>query len=241
MPQPSPIADYTADLSRALAFDRVLARRVRDEVEDHLWAATEESGDTSTEAQRRAIARFGDPHAIATQYAPGSLYRQTKRIGTLAVLVIAGTYVTMKGRLAWYEAMHWSMGDALRAATEIAMPLLRGAFMAAIALGLVGWLYALSRKTPARLAAGHHRQLRLAQLLCAAATAAVTVSVAADVVVTAVRLAEAPWSAQALVPLGLIIAEVVFAVVLAAQLRGTIQRTTLAARHPHDEDLARPA
>lgn len=242
MRPPDPIADYTAALSRELAFDGPLSRRVRQEVEDHLWeAAAAGPGDGSVEAQRRAIERFGDPRAIAAQYAPGSLYRQTRRIGTLVVLVIAGTYLTMKGRLAWYAAMHWGMGDTLRATVGIAMPFLRGVFMAALALGIAGWLYALSRKAPARLGAGHHRQLRLAQLLCAAAAVAVTLSVAADMVVTSVRLAEAPWSPQALVPLGLIIAEVVFAAVLAAQLRGTIRRTTLVASRPHDEDLARPA
>src|SRR5262245_4343 len=35
----SPIADYAAALSRELAFDGPLSRRVRDEVEDHLWEA----------------------------------------------------------------------------------------------------------------------------------------------------------------------------------------------------------
>ena len=42
MRQPSPIADYAAALARELAFDVSLSRRVRQEVEDHLWEAVAE-------------------------------------------------------------------------------------------------------------------------------------------------------------------------------------------------------
>ena len=44
MPQRSPVADYLDALTRELGFDRPLAHRVRQEVEDHLWEATAANG-----------------------------------------------------------------------------------------------------------------------------------------------------------------------------------------------------
>ena len=55
MPQRSPVADYLDALTRDLGFDRPLAHRVRQEVEDHLWEATAANGDSSMEAQARAV------------------------------------------------------------------------------------------------------------------------------------------------------------------------------------------
>jgi hypothetical protein len=233
-----PIADFAAALSRELAFDRPLSRRVREEVEDHLWeAAASEPDQDPLAAQRRVVARFGDPRAIAAQYAASSLYRQTKAVGALAVLVIACVYLTMKGRHAWYGLMHWGMGDQLRALLEMVMPIIRYTFAAALTLGIVGWVYSVSRKTPPCLDLAHRRQLRVSQLLSGAATGAIVLSVILDICVTTVRLAEATLSAQALVPLGLVVAEIVFAVALAVQLLGTVRRTALAASHL---DLIRP-
>ena len=54
MPQRSPVADYLDALTRELGFDRPLAHRVRQEVEDHLWEATAANGGSSVEAQTRA-------------------------------------------------------------------------------------------------------------------------------------------------------------------------------------------
>jgi hypothetical protein len=235
----SPIAEYGAALSRELAFDRPLSRRVREEVEDHLWeAAASEPDQDPLMAQLRAVARFGDPRAIAAQYAASSLYRQTKAVGVAAVLVIAGVYLTMKGRHAWYEMVHWGMGDQLRALLETGMPVIRYTFMAALMLGIVGWVYSVSRKTPPILDLAHRRQLRVSQLLLSAATGAIVLSVIFDIGVTTVRLAEVTFSAQALVPLGLVVVEIVFTVALVVQLLGTVRRTGLAASYL---DLERPA
>jgi hypothetical protein len=234
----NPIADYAATLSRELAFDGPLSRRVREEVEDHLWEAAASNGDEDPlAAQRRAVARFGDPRAIAAQYAASSLCRQTKAVGMVAVLVIAGVYLAMKGRLAWYGMMQWGVADQLRAVLEIAMPVIRYTFMAAVTLGIVGWIYSASCKAPPYLDQAHCRRLRVSQLLSAATTAAIVLSVIFDIGVTTIRLTEATWSARALVPLGLVVAEIAFAVMLAAQVVGTVRRTNLAASHP---DLMRP-
>jgi hypothetical protein len=237
----SPIAEYGAALARELAFDGPLARRVRQEVEDHLWeASVTEGGEDPVAAQRRVVARFGDCRVIAAQYVASSLYRQTKNVGAVAVFVIAGIYLVMKGRLAWYGLMHWGIGDQLRAALEIAMPVIRYNFMAALALGIIACAYSASHKTPLRLDPVHRRQLRVSLLLSAAATAAIGLSVVFDIAVTMLRLAEATWSVQTLVPLGLAAAETMLALGLAVQLLGTVRRTSLASSLL-DQDPARLA
>ena len=72
------IPDYVETLVRELDFDRSLSRSVRQEVEDHLWeaVAADSTGDM-LEAQRRAIADFGDARAIAAQFGNVSLVRVT--------------------------------------------------------------------------------------------------------------------------------------------------------------------
>ena len=67
MPQRSPVADYLDALTRELGFDRPLAHRVRQEVEDHLYEATAANGDSSVEAQARAVRCFGEAREIASQ------------------------------------------------------------------------------------------------------------------------------------------------------------------------------
>jgi hypothetical protein len=232
-----PIAEYAAALSRELAFDGPLSRRVRQEVEDHLWEAT--AGEDSVEAQRSAVERFGDSRAIAAQYAASSLSQQTKNVGVIAVLAIAGIYVSMKGRLEWYGLVNWTMGDHLRAAIDVAMPLIRYNFRAAVALGIISWAYSASRKTPPCLDPAHRRQLRISQRLSAGATAVASLSVLVDLVLTAVRLIESPWSILALVPLGLLAAEIGLAVGLAVPLLVIVRRTRRAASLFDDEHVAR--
>jgi len=63
------ITEYIDALARELRFDVPLSRRVRREVEDHLWESiANEPNSDPIEAQHRAIARFGagdTPGAIA--------------------------------------------------------------------------------------------------------------------------------------------------------------------------------
>jgi hypothetical protein len=56
------ISEYVDVLAARLSFDRSLSRRVRQEVEDHLREAVAvDPAGSALEAERRAIARFGDP------------------------------------------------------------------------------------------------------------------------------------------------------------------------------------
>src|SRR5262244_2013950 len=93
------ISAYVERLARALDFDPALSRCVRREVEDHLWeaVAADPTGDR-LEAERRAVAHFGDPHVIAAQFAVVSLAKQARRVGVAAVLVIAAVFIVMKAR-----------------------------------------------------------------------------------------------------------------------------------------------
>jgi len=88
------ISDYLDSLVGALSFDRPLSGRVRQEVEDHLReaVAADPAGD-GPEAERRAIANFGDPRVIAAEFAMVSLAKQTRRVGAAIILVIAGVRI----------------------------------------------------------------------------------------------------------------------------------------------------
>ena len=105
MLQRAPVADYLDALTRELSFDRPLAHRVRQEVEDHLWEATTANGDTSIEAQARAVRSFGEARVIAVEYAALSLLRQARWSGAIIVLASGALYIAMKGRVAWYGLM----------------------------------------------------------------------------------------------------------------------------------------
>src|ERR1700746_24800 len=102
MPQRSPVADYLDALTRELGFDRPLAHRVRQEVEDHLWEATAANGGSSIEVQARAVRCFGEAREIASQYAALSLLRQARRSGAIIVLASGALYIAMKGRVALF-------------------------------------------------------------------------------------------------------------------------------------------
>ena len=112
MQRPALVADYLDTLTRELSFDPALARRVRQEVEDHLHE--DAAGDASVEAQQRAVRNFGDAREIASQYAALSLLRQTRRTGAVVVLAVAAIYLTMKSRLAWYGLMQWMLSADLQ-------------------------------------------------------------------------------------------------------------------------------
>src|SRR5580693_2610677 len=110
------IENYLEQLGRELSFDRSLSRCVRQEVEDHLWeAVAADPMRDRLEAERRAVANFGDPHVIAAQFAVVSLTKQTRRAGVAIILVIAVVFATMKARVAWYAATQWTMSEDMRA------------------------------------------------------------------------------------------------------------------------------
>jgi hypothetical protein len=196
------IADYLEQLERELCFDRSLSRCVRQEVEDHLWeaVAADPTGNT-LQAQRRAIANFGDAGAIAAQFAIVSLARQSRRAGVVAVLVVASVFIAMKARLAWYAAAQWALGDDVRAVGGLVSRVDRYAFLLSVIIGLGGWLYIRSRRIPAGFDPAYRSQLRRFFLLSGATAAALVVSVISDGVLTALLLQGMETSVQFMVPI----------------------------------------
>lgn len=229
MQEPSPITEYLDALSRAIGFDMALSRRVRKEVEDHLWesAANASCADT-LEAQRYAISRFGDPREIARQYAASSLFAQIRRVSLTAVLALVGIYIAMKGRGAWYGIMQWGLTEHLKAAIGSWITIDLNAFRIALVIVVVGLGYVASRRLPVSLHHSYCRQVRRCVLLCAATASALLASVLSDIVITGFRVYEAKLFVPPLVPLLSIAAEIAFVTTLGLHVRATIQKTAFA-------------
>jgi hypothetical protein len=224
------ISDYVELLASELSFDRSLSRCVRQEVEDHLWEAVAANPtDNPLEAERHAIANFGDPHVLAAQFAVVSLAKQTRRVGVAVILVVAAVFIAMKARVAWYAATQWAMSDDLRAVGAIVGVIDSCAFWLSVLVGIGGWIYIGSRPIPAAFYPAYRKQLRCCFLLCAAATGALIVSVISDGVLTALRLLGTGLSAEFLVPILSMAIEIVCAGVLVFHIRRMIQRTASAA------------
>jgi hypothetical protein len=224
------IQDYLERLERELDFDRSLSRRVRQEAEDHLWeAAAADSTGNMLQAQRRAVANFGDARDIAAQFAMISLARHSRRAGVAAVLVIASVFIAMKARLAWYAAVQWAISDDMRAVSGLVVLIDRYAFWASVIIGVGGWVYIRSRQIPVAFHPVYRRQLRRFFLLCGAAATALVVSVASDAVLTALQLRGAELSATSLVPILSMAIEVVCVAILILHIRGVALRAACTA------------
>ena len=150
------ISGYLESRAAALSFDRSLSRRVRQEVEDHLRGAVaaDPRGD-GIDAEERAIANFGDPQLIAAQFAMVSLAKRTRGAGIAVILVIAGVFITMKARVAWYAAMQCAISDDIRAVSGIVGSIDRYAFWLSVIIGIGGWAYICGRRIPAEFPAGY--------------------------------------------------------------------------------------
>jgi hypothetical protein len=223
------IPDYLDALARALAFDPALSRRVRWEVEEHLLdAMAADPARDRREAERRAVARFGEPHAIAAEFARISAARQARSLAAAIVVMVFVVFIAMKARVAWYAATQWAMAEDMRPAGEIVLRIDRYAFWTAVILGIAGFAYMVGRRVPLALRRAHDRQLRRFALLGTIATAALVVSVVSDGFLTAFQLRDALWCAEALVPILSMALEVACVGLLARQIRTITQRAASA-------------
>jgi hypothetical protein len=180
---------YLDALGEALRFDPPLADRVVEEIGDHLDCAlaaelscadSESDGDADA-ARARVIARFGAPRRIAGQFVAMALEANADRLWRLAALTAAVSFAAMRLRALHLDPVE-AAGDGLAVA---ALMLDRGAFIAALALGLWGWWLARDARRSWRPDPGGWRRL----------------SVAADTALTLPRLMEATgvfWPAAAL-------------------------------------------
>jgi len=223
------IRDYLDTLAHALSFDPALSRRVRQEVEDHLLdAIAADPARDRREAERRVVARFGEPHAIAAEFARVSVARQARSLAAAIVVMVFVVFVAMKARVAWYAAIQWTMAEDMRPAGEIVLRIDRYAFWTAVILGIAGFAYMVARRAPLALRRAHDRQLRRLAVLCTIATAALVVSVISDGFLTAFQLRDAPLRAEALVPILSMAFEVACVGVLAWQMRAIARRAACA-------------
>ncbi len=128
------IDDYIASLRRELDFDPALARRLSEEVEAHLRDAAEaDPAWPSVDAETRAVQRFGLAREIAGQFAADVVDRQSRRTWLALLATIAITFVAMRFRNIW-------LGEAGDTWSSLAPLVDRYAFIAALAIALVGWL-----------------------------------------------------------------------------------------------------
>jgi hypothetical protein len=230
MQESSVISDYVELLAGELAFDRSLSRSVRQEVEDHLWEAVAANPISDMlEAQRRAVANFGDPYAVAAQFAVVSLANQTRRVGGAVVAVIAGVFIAMKARSAWFAASQWAISADMSAVSGIVVLIERYAFWLSVLVGIGSIVYINSRHIPAALDPAYRRQLGRFSLLCAATSGALIASVIGDGVLTAFRLFGTGFSVGFLVPILSMAAELACAGVLVFHIRSMARRTASAA------------
>jgi hypothetical protein len=217
------ISAYVDRLAGQLAFDRALSRDVRREVEDHLWEAV--AGDSTRVAQQRAVANFGDAHAIAAQFAAVALARRTRRVGLAALLVIAGVFIAMQARFAWYGVPQGALSDELRAFRSLVVSIERWAFWLSVIIGFAGWGYIRSRYVPQILHPAYRRQLRRFRVLCSTAAAALGVSVLCDGILIGHRLLAMEPPSAFLVAVASMAIEVACAGILVFQIRGIMRRT----------------
>jgi len=224
------ISDYVDRLARQLDFDPSLSRCVRREVEDHLWEAvsTDLTGDR-LEAERRAVTNFGDPQAIAAQFAVVSLAKQARRVGFAAIVMIAAVFIAMKARLTWYAVMACPT-DQMGTLGETVVSIDRYAFWLSVFVGIAAWMYIDSRRIPTTFTPEYRTQLRRFFLLCLAATGALIASVISDGVLTSLRLVGTRWSLDVLIPVVSMAIEVVCAGGLVVSIRGMTKRTASTGR-----------
>ena len=211
---------------------------MRREVEDHLrQAASANAAGGALEAERRAIADFGDPGAIAAQFAAGSLAKQARRVGVAAVLMIAAVFTAMKARLVWYGLVDCPGVSRMQALGEIVVSIDRYAFWLSFVAGIACWLYIDRLRVPAVLTDEYRVRLRRFVFLCSAAAAALIASVVSDGVLTSLRLVGADWSPVSLLPVFSMAIEIACAGLLVSYLRGITRRAAstgsrLALRQP---------
>ena len=219
------ISAYLESLAGALSFDRALSRCVRQEVEDHLWeAVAADPTSDRLEAQRRAIANFGDPRVIAAQFAVVSLARHTKKVGFAIVLAVAGVFMVMKARVAWYAVTEWTISDELRPVGGIVGLIDRYSFWLSVIVAIGGFAYIRGRRIPPALYPAYRKQLGRFFILCTAATSALVVSVISDLVLTALQLFGTELCAGSLIPIVSMAIEIACVGVLIFQVHNLTQR-----------------
>jgi hypothetical protein len=233
MRDPEIIAAYAASIAGRLDFDPSLSRRVRQEVEDHLWESMSTRASNGLETAQEATARFGDPQALAAEFATMWLAEQTRKLSAAAVLLVLALLLIMKARLAWYGIAQWTLNAELRTVGLTVGLVDIYAFWLAVTCVVAGWAYLFGYRIAASCAAQCRRFCHVV-CLTSVSVLALMVSVTCDVVLTALRLVGRDFSAQALIPLASVAAESALIGVLVLKI------CSLATRMPRTTALVKP-
>jgi hypothetical protein len=202
MQEPGVIAAFAELLAAKLSFNPALSRRVRREVEDHLWEAVAASPiRNEREAALRAVSNFGDPHALATQFAIGWLAREIRKTTVALLLIVAGAFLVMKGRIAWYAATRWALDEEVRHIATTVVTIDAYAFWLAVLAGIAASACISRPFIPAAAHPAYCRRVRYFLMLGIATTSALACSVICDAILTALRLVGRDVSLASAVPL----------------------------------------
>jgi hypothetical protein len=225
------ISEYLDALQAALDFDRSLARRVCSEFEDHLREAlAADPSDNRWEAERRAIAKCGEPRAIAAELSVISLAKRTKRLAIAVVLVLLGVLLAMKGHIAWYAAMQWLINDDMKPLATTIGAIARNAFWIATFVGAAGWVYGSMHRLPSDYFYGKYsRHLYRFCLISGAASAALLVSVISDGALAIIRMVSITPSVAFFIPILSIVFELAGAGALIMLIRTLARRAMFTA------------
>jgi hypothetical protein len=209
------IAQYLDSLASALSFDRALAQAVRDEVEDHLREAiAADRGVAGVQAEGRALARFGEPYALAAEIAVLSLAKQTQKTSVFTLLALLAALLAMKFRVAWYAHMEWTISEEWKPLGTLVLSIDRYAFWISVFFAAVFW----ASITAGWFASGNCmdflKRVQIFLILAMTSLCALLVSVAGDATLTILQLLPLEWSMSVLVPVALTSAEIVCACAL---------------------------
>lgn len=225
-------AEFLDKLTAALSFDPKLAQRVSSEFEDHLAEAVAvDPALNRAEAEQRAVARCGDPRAIAAELAVTALAQSTKRLALWLVLVLLGVLLAMKGHVAFYTKMQWGVPDEMRLVATTLGAIARYTFLTAIFIGAASWAYGSRSRHPSNYLQGKYsKHLRRFCFLAGTAAGALMVCILVDAVLAAIRLAALQPSAAFFVPIASIAFEVAGVAALVVFIGALLRRARYTAR-----------
>lgn len=202
MQEPGVIAAFAELLAARLSFNPALSQRVRQEVEDHLWEAVAASAiRDEREAAQRAIFDFGDPHALATEFAIEWLARETRKIAIAVILIITGAFLLMKARIAWYATTRWALDEEIRQIATTVATIDTYAFWLALLAGVAAWACIGHPFIRAAPDPAYCRRVRNFLMFGIATTCALVCSVICDGILTVLRLAGRDVSLDSVVPI----------------------------------------
>jgi hypothetical protein len=231
MRPPGPVAEFADAISRELAFDAALARRLRAEFEDHVLEALAGRAEPETdELQRELIRAFGDPHEFARQFVPLSLLSFARRVTAVMAMAVTGIFFAMEARIAWYQWVDWQASDNLRAASAIGVPIDRFVFALALVFALAALACMTTRRAPARFHVAYGRTIGRCLKLSMMAALALLAAVTTELILSGIRFAEADPGLSMVVPAFSLVLEVVIVAGCTAYTSVIMRRLSLALR-----------